>query len=146
MRRFLVAVVLVATSLVALPPTARAQSLPAHEVCFRKWWTSPVAVRSMVDCFADRWGIARSTAEYVASHESGFRPHAVSWTGCCKGIYQLMDYEYGPWWHAFKATHPDRWMRARSFGVFNARANIIASLWFVHRNGWGTHCHPWCVL
>src|SRR5581483_7423379 len=96
-------------------------------------------VQALIRCAVLRWDVPGGvqTALRIAGCESSFYWHAISPTGAYRGIFQLGDSEYHGWpkpywWH--------RWWDGVHFPpVFNARANVLAAVYYAHLNGWG----PW---
>lgn len=140
MRKFLTCSILVAGLLAGSVASAQATVNPAHSCRFQRReagrWTVN-EVRWTVKCLAKRMHVSADKARYIAYRESRYHRWAVSWTGCCKGVFQHnMNY----WWervhsHARKlnkyAVHNRNW--------YSPRANIVVTFAMVKSAGWG----PW---
>jgi len=127
MRRLAIIVALIAACTTATPTHARPAPCGGRTVKATIW------------CAVHHYGYVPGgirTALYIAERESGFNPQAVSYTGCCFGVYQ--------WHHDTWATLIERWPEMnRLYGtnVFNARANIMRAIRTAHESGWG----PWSM-
>lgn len=94
-------------------------------------------IRCAVDHFAPTGGTPQ--ALQIAQRESGLNEYAVSYTGCCKGIYQ----QHASYWSGRVADYNRKvkhWKRVDT-NIFNARSNIMVSVRMASRLGW---CPHWC--
>lgn len=94
-------------------------------------------VRLLIRCAVRRWSVPGGVqmALRVARCESGFRPDAVG--GDNLGVYQHKE-DY--WAGRADALVRDRWEIGHRWS--NARANVIVSIRYAHRYGWGAWSCP----
>ena len=105
------------------------------------YWTER-EVHMLIHCAVEKWGVSHSTADYVANRESGLRYNAYNRSGCggygCFGVFQ----HHGLYWagrvSAYNKAHPGG-LHIKDTKAFNARANVLVTLWMVDHGGWG----PW---
>lgn len=89
-----------------------------------------------IHCAVNKFPTSHSTADYVAQRESGMNHDSVNaYSGAC-GVYQHIPRYWPGRQGAFERAHP-AW-RIRE-GCFNARSNVLVSIWMAHNNGWS----PW---
>lgn len=148
LRRAIIATLILAATLSALPLAGQASAMPTvanresvtiatadaasatGRICPIQWRKGPYYVKKLIRCTARFYGVSIDKALYVAYRESKYYPRAFNEWSCAKGIYQHLC-RYWP-------------TRADTFGfddwsAFNARANIIVSMRMVKRYGWS----PW---
>lgn len=139
MMKYLTAVVLSLTIIgatMATAPTAQAHGRRYTKCRYQsvdgRHGFSSLEVRYTIRCVASHFGVSTSEALYVANRESGFGAYARnSSSGTC-GVFQHM-----PQYFAERlAAVPDHFRRWQT-SCYNARSNILAALWMVHRYGWG---------
>jgi hypothetical protein len=138
LRRILVAT-LILTALTTTFPVATASAMTTRErtytytpdtICPVDWRQGTWAVKRLITCAANHYGVSVDMALYVANRESHFRPSAYNGASCAQGLFQhLCTYWPG---------------RAHEYGfkgwsAFNARANTIVTMKMVRRYGWS----PW---
>lgn len=139
MKKFLVGLA-VAGLMAGFAVPAQAQ-VPAARACrFQRLqpgtWTA-YEVKVTTRCLAERMGVDVGHALYIAYRESRFQRKAVSWTGCCKGVFQHNI--------AYWAERVQSHMRMlNKYGVHDRkwtspRANIVVTFAMVKSVGWG----PW---
>jgi hypothetical protein len=119
---------------------AQATKPPAQACRFQKLqapvWTT-YEVRVTVRCLAERMHVDVDHALYIAQRESGFQRNAVSWTGCCKGVFQ----HNTNYWADRVSSHTDK---LDKYGVrdrkwTSPRAQAVVTFAMVKQHGWG----PW---
>lgn len=139
LRRVFVAT-LILTALTTTFPVATASAVTAEAsytytprtICPVDWREGRWAVKKLIRCAANYYGVSVEKALYVANRESNYEPDAYNASSCAKGVFQhLCTYWPG---------------RAHSYGFkgwspYNARANTIVSMKMVRRYGWS----PWGV-
>lgn len=105
------------------------------------YWTKR-EVHLLIHCAVEKWRESHSTADYVASRESGMYYRAYNASGCggsgCGGVFQ----HHLAYWQgrvaAYNKAHPGG-LHVSDTRWSNARANVLVSLWMVDRGGWS----PW---
>lgn len=98
-----------------------------------KGWSQKEAKMTIKAAVA-RWPVSLNMAMYVANRESGFYYKANNPTSTAAGIYQFVK---GTWESAHRMfTKLNKWT---SDHVYNARANILVAIKFVHTHSWS----PW---
>jgi len=147
MRKYLISGVLTALFVsvsLGLGPKAAA-STTSHKVkCSYQsvdsgYWT-PREVQLTVKCAAEKFGVSLSTAMYVADRESNFRYNALNRSSGTCGIYQHMPAYWLGRLQTYNYHHPGA-LHVKSPKCFNARGNVLVSLWMASRGGWG----PWSL-
>jgi len=145
-KAILAAVCAVALLFTAAPATAIDK--PAGPCSEIRWKKSAFHRRQLVRCAAGWAKISYSSFLQVGLRESGVNlfPKAVSWTGCCKGVFQHHD---AYWQSRARSLLRQSWFvvpfptdQRPNRLIFNARANVLAAarMW---RNQGGP-CPAWC--
>lgn len=101
------------------------QVRPAHDMT-RK-------VKRIIRCAVDHYPTSLRTAMYVASRESGFTPGAHN--SCCHGVYQQHEDFWPGRVAAYNRAHRNGLDVSTS--VYDARANVMVSIWQASKFGWG---------
>jgi hypothetical protein len=109
-------------------PTQRLVVTPTPQPSCRDTSAYPT-VRDRVRCVVfdtghgDQW----ATWDAIAWRESRYDPYAISWTGCCYGIFQ----EHSTYWG---------WLWSHFGGVWSDEiTNTLAAMYIYDRHGFG----PW---
>jgi len=91
-------------------------------------------VMRLIRCAVDHYPTDLQTALYVAERESGYEPSAYNGT-CCAGVYQQhLDYWPGRVIAYSHAASPDLDVQG---SPYDARSNVLVSIWMAHHSGWG---------
>jgi len=142
MKRIITATLLTSLLLGTTWTQAEARPRPRKVYCHyqtadgRRGW-SPYDVRLTIRCAANKYDdVSVAHALYVADRESNFIATATnSSSGAC-GIMQHLP-TYWPGRRAsYLRVHP-YWSLGAS--CYNARSNVVAAMWMVHKYGWS----PW---
>lgn len=150
-RKIITAIVLVTiafASLEAVTPQRADAGVPRGPCAEIRWKRGTWQRKQLVRCAAAWRGFDASPFLQVGLRESGatLYPKAVSWTGCCRGIFQHhRDYWLGRAraylersWFAVRFPDDDSPYRM----LFNGRANVLAAATMWDRqNG---PCPAWC--
>jgi hypothetical protein len=120
--------------------SAEAHVKPAHACRFQSReqgvWTTD-EVKWTARCLADWMNVDVSHAMYVGFRESRWHRYAVSWTGCCYGVYQhQLDL-----WPGRVRSHS---RKLKKFAVHDRdwdspRAQAVVTFAMVKQGGWS----PW---
>lgn len=101
----------------------------------RGHWTKH-EVHLTIHCAVSKYPTSHSTADGVASRESGMNYDARnSDSGAC-GVYQHLPHLWPDRVQGFNHRHP--WFDLGT-SCYNARSNVLVAISMAHRNGWG----PW---
>lgn len=97
------------------------------------------AVQAVIACAAEWAGIDGGAFLAIAERESSLIPTAVSYTGCCKGLFQLHESYFASWAQRYTDL---RWFGGIVPSYFDPRANalVAAGLW----RSQGGPCPAWC--
>jgi nucleoside phosphorylase len=140
MKRMLTCSIVVAGLMAGFVAPAQATVSPANACRFQKLqagnWTT-YEVKVTVRCLAKRMNVDVSHAQYIAYRESRFHRKAISWTGCCVGVYQHQQ----KYWAERVAQHV---RKLNKFDVHDRswtspRAQAVVTFAMVKQGGWG----PW---
>lgn len=136
------AIALITTGLMLMPTTAHAERTWRWNFCrFQAVDNAPWTQREVhltIHCALAHWPTSHSTADYVASRESGMRATALNTSSGACGVYQSLDELWPGRIAAFNRALP-RWNAAPS--CFNARSNVLWAIRQAHMGGWG----PWSL-
>jgi hypothetical protein len=101
------------------------------------YWTQR-EVHMLIHCAVEKWKESHSIADYVANRESKMLYNAYNASSGACGVYQHLSKFWGGRVAAYNKSHLGG-LHVKDTRCFNARANVLVSLWMVDRGGWG----PW---
>lgn len=140
MRKYLIAVLVGSMLIIGMASPATAHQRPGNACRFQNrqpgYWTRD-EVRWTVKCLANWMNVDVDHATYIAYRESRYFYKAVSWTGCCVGVYQ----HQSKYW---SGRVQDHLRKLRKFHVHDRswtspRAQAVVTFAMVKQGGWG----PW---